>query len=279
MSKHNKKRNVGIVYELLIEHITKNLVEGNKQEAKKATKIVEKYFKKGTELYKEYRLFNALASTNASGTHIVASILNEAKTASKKFDKQKLEKEKSNLIREINYTLNKSVYYTKIDNYRDLGTVQLALNEWRKEDRDIRKLVDYETKIGEIMLKEKKSSIVDTDELASHSDRLVLKLMMEKFNKRHGVSLSGDQKAIVENYVFYHDKNSSKLTEFFDTKKKEVLNRLTLFESETKSKYLLEKIGSVRSKILEVKTDVIDDTSVMKFLSLTQLISEFKKEV
>ena len=58
--KHNKKRNVGIIYELLLKHISTKLLEGNKKDAKIATRLIEKHFKKGTELYKEFRLFNAL---------------------------------------------------------------------------------------------------------------------------------------------------------------------------------------------------------------------------
>jgi len=77
--KHNKKRNVGIIYELLLNYISRNIVEGKNLEAKKASKIVEKHFRKGTELYKEFKLFNALANTEVKNTHVVASILNEAK--------------------------------------------------------------------------------------------------------------------------------------------------------------------------------------------------------
>ena len=73
--KHNKKRNVGIIYELLLKHISTKLLEGNKKDAKIATRLIEKHFKKGTELYKEFRLFNALAKSNITHTHTVASIL------------------------------------------------------------------------------------------------------------------------------------------------------------------------------------------------------------
>ena len=38
--KHNKKRNVGIIYELLLNHISAKLLEGKKSEAKLATKII-----------------------------------------------------------------------------------------------------------------------------------------------------------------------------------------------------------------------------------------------
>ena len=96
--KHNKKRNVGIVYELLLNHISTKLLEGKKREAKTATKLIEKHFKKGTELYKEFRLFNALAKSDITQTHVVASILNEAKIASRNLNERQLEREKSALL-------------------------------------------------------------------------------------------------------------------------------------------------------------------------------------
>ena len=59
--KHNKKRNVGLIYELFLKHMSNCLVDGDIASLKIATKILEKRFAKGTELYKEFRLFNALA--------------------------------------------------------------------------------------------------------------------------------------------------------------------------------------------------------------------------
>lgn len=277
MTKHNKKRNVGIVYELLLQRVSKALIESNKKEAKKVTKIIEKHFKKGTELYKEFRLFNALAKSKISNTHTVASILNEAKIASNKLDEAKLEKEKSNLIRNINYTLGKDFYYEEIKNYRDLGTIQMALNEWRKEDKDIRRLIDLETKVGEIMLRENKaleSASLD----ASHADKLVLKIMTEKFNQHYG-ELTSDQKLIIKNYVFFSGKDNQFLKEFFDNKQKEVLVSLDTFEDNSDNKYLLKKVDQVRHKINEIKTTEIKDDTVVKFLSITKLIEELEKGV
>ena len=195
MTKHNKKRNVGIVYELLLNYISSNLIESNEKNAKKATKIIEKHFKKGTELYKEFRLFNALAKSKVNSTHAIASILNEAKIAASSLNIHKLDKEKSKLIRDINYNFAKDFYYSDIKNYRDLGTIQLALNEWRKKEKDIKKLIDYETKIGEIMLNQDSivSEAIENNVNASHSDRLVLKIMTEKFNKRYNEELTTDQ--------------------------------------------------------------------------------------
>tara|TARA_R110000803_G_scaffold95878_2_gene163966 strand:+ start:533 stop:1369 length:837 start_codon:yes stop_codon:yes gene_type:complete len=277
--KHNKKRNVGIIYELLLKHICTKLLEGKKKEAKKTTKLIEKHFKKNTELYKEFRLFNALAKSNITNTHTVASILNEAKIASNNLDNKLLERQKSALLKDINYNItDKDFYYRSIADYRDLGSVQLALNEWRKKDKDVKRLVDLEVKLGELMLREKgKANEQKYD--ASHSDRLVLKIMTEKFNRRYGEELSSDQKRIIEGYVFLSDKEPAKLQKFFAEKKTEALASLDIFEDRSKNKYLLAKLDEVRKKIEELPSNIVDDVNVIKFLTLTKMISETKKEM
>jgi len=277
--KHNKKRNVGIIYELLLKHISTKLLEGNKKDAKIATRLIEKHFKKGTELYKEFRLFNALAKSNITHTHTVASILNEAKIASRKLNKETLEKEKSLLLKDINYKIaDKDFYYRSIADYRDLGVVQLSLNEWRKKDRDIKKLVDLEVRLGELMLRDK-NKVNEHKYDASHSDRLVLKIMTEKFNRRYGEELTTDQKKIIEGYVFLSDKNPSQLQEFFKVKKQEALVGLENFEDTSNNKYLLSKLDEVREKIASLPVKDINDQNVVKFLTLTKMISEIKKEL
>jgi hypothetical protein len=276
--KHNKKRNVGIIYELLLGNITSNLLEGNKRQAKLTTRIIEKHFKKGTELYKEFRLFNALSKSQISNTHIVASILNEAKIASRNLNEKKLEQEKSKLLKDINSKINnKEFYYKNIPDYRELGLVQLALNEWRKKDRDVKTLVDLETRLGELLLKEK-SNKLDSEVSMQHSDRLVLKLMTEKFNKAYGKKLNSDQKTIIENYIF-HQNNPKKLVEFFKQKKNQTLNALDSFEDITNNKHLLSKLDSVKHKILNLNENNVNDENIIKFLTLTKLISEIKKEI
>ena len=277
--KHNKKRNVGIIYQLLLTHISTKLLEGQKRDAKIATKLIEKHFKKGTELYREFRLFNALANSDITHTHRVASILNEAKTASRNLNQNKLESEKSNLLRDINYKINdKTFYHRSISDYRDLGLVQLALNEWRKDDRDIKRLVDFETRLGELMLREK-NKINEEKYDASHSDRLVLKIMTEKFNQRYGEELTSDQKTIIESYVFLSDKKPQKLQRFFEEKKIEALGSLENFEETSDNRYLLSKLDEVKNKIESLPTDKINDMSVVKFLTLTKMINEIKKEL
>ena len=101
MTKHNKKRNVGLIYELFMRHISTLLITDRKSEVKKATKIIESRFKKGTELYKEFRIFNALINSDIMSRETASNALNIAKNAVLSIDEKKLQREKSLLIKEI----------------------------------------------------------------------------------------------------------------------------------------------------------------------------------
>ena len=279
MTKHNKKRNVGIIYELFLKHMSDALINGDIKKVKKATSILEKRFAKGTELYKEFRLFNALAQTTASDTHIVASILTEAKQAARNCNIQKLNKEKSDLIRDINYKINdKKFYYRSIENYRDLATIQVVLNEWRdKTTGNIQKLIEFESKVGELLLRKKNKITIDEEISrlnASDSNKLVFKIMTEKINSKYGNDLSHNQKEIIRNYALYAGKNNKRLVEFLEDRKANALMLLENFEDKENNKILIEKVDNVRTKITSLSTKSINDDSIIKFLTITKLISE-----
>ena len=282
MTKHNKKRNVGIIYELFLKHMSSCLIAGDIRKVKKAAAIIEKRFAKGTELYKEFRLFNALAQTTASDTHIVASILTEAKSAARNCNIQKLNKEKSDLIRDINYKVkDENFYYRSIENYRDLATIQVMLNEWRNKDSgNIQKLIEFESKVGELLLREKKKIDIDEESMrlkASDSNKLIFKIMTEKINTKYGSELTQNQKEIIRNYTLYSGKDSKRLVEFLKDKKAEAIRLLENFEDKEQNRILIEKVDYVRSKIVSMDPSKVNDNSIVKFLTVTKLISELSQ--
>ena len=91
---HNKKRNVGIIYEQLLRTMAASLVSDNNKKYKAALGIVRKHFSPGTQLYKEFRLFNAMVKTTVDKESLATRILKEAKTAALDFDSEQLRKEK-----------------------------------------------------------------------------------------------------------------------------------------------------------------------------------------
>tara|TARA_B100000674_G_scaffold489222_1_gene502817 strand:+ start:2756 stop:3619 length:864 start_codon:yes stop_codon:yes gene_type:complete len=279
-NKHNKKRNVGIIYELLLRHMSNCLIEKDYKNLSIATKLIEKRFHKKSELYKEFRLFNAIANTHIDKTELISGVLTEAKAACKNINKAKLIKEKSALIKDINYNIkDRNFYYRNIPNYVDYANIQNLLNEWQKINPSITKLVEFESKIIDWLKKPKESSslnnISETLENNNKSDKLVFKIMSEKFNKKYN-SLNAMQKEIIKNYAFYKEKNSNLLKETLVENKKMCLKEIDLFEKNNSNKFLSNKINTVKDKIMELNTDSIDEKSIVKFLTLTNLLVELK---
>ena len=132
--KHNKKRNVGLLFAQLSQSVSESMVEGDIDKANKALSIVKRHFNPGTELFKEFRLFRAIVATSVPSDSLASSIIGEAKAASKKIDTRLLKQQKSALIKDINYNLKEETFYDRrVSDYKIFATVQTLLSEWRNE--------------------------------------------------------------------------------------------------------------------------------------------------
>jgi len=282
MSKsHNKKRNVGVIYELLLRNISECLIRDDKPSAQKALNIIERKFKNGTELYREFRLFNALIRSTVSSSSVAAAILTEAKQAARRCDESLLNREKSLLIREINHNLNDpKFYYRRIPEYKMYATIQTLLNDWRKgDDANFSRVIQYESKVAENLLEQK--DVPDINDGANPDvNSLVVNIMTEKINKRYSGKINGEQRDLIRDYVFSISNNKdikikSKLTGVKDN----ILSDLKLFREKTNNKILLEKIDTVSKKLISESFDKVNDESISRFLVLIQLRQELKESL
>ena len=276
---HNKKRNVGIIYELLLRNVSDNLIEGKTKEAQKALDIIQKRFDKSTELYKEFRLFNALAKSTVSNTAIAAAILNEAKNAARNCNQKSLSYEKSMLIKDINYNLkDESFYRRRIPEYKIYATIQTLLNDWRQEDRsDLSRMIQYESLVAQHLVEEK-GSIDISDVTNPDVDGLVVKIMSEKINKKYGSVLTPDQKSILQEYVFsMSEENEERIVKKLLEVKDSVLRDLESFKVYTTNNTLLQKISEVEKKIISESSGNVSDESISRFLVLVKLKEEIKE--
>jgi|TARA_R110000824_G_scaffold41100_4_gene122610 hypothetical protein len=197
MAKHNKKRNVGLIHEQLVKYVAGALIKKDNQSAESAIQMIVKHFKPKSELYKEFRLFNAMINMPVGSKSLAERVLNESREAAKTHDAQKLRKEKSLLIKDINTRLSEaqSLYDIKIDNYRLYATVQSVLNEWRGRGKlDLTAKASYEEKVVEWLSREDKLTSLSSDK----ADPLVQKMMFEKFEKKYKDYFSEDQKNLLE---------------------------------------------------------------------------------
>jgi hypothetical protein len=100
--------------------------------------------------------------------------------------------------------------------------------------------------------------------------------MTEKINNKYK-DMHSDQKEIIKMYAFYRVDNRPKLLEFLSKQRLECVNELNKFKKNNENKFLNENINNVKIKIQNLDTENIDDVSIVKFLTLTKLINEFKR--
>lgn len=275
MSNHNKKRNVGIIYEQLILRAASAMIDNDTKTAETCSRIIKRYYRPGTEIFKEHRLFKALVDTTVKTENVGLRIMQEAKRGSQMFSTSQLDHEKSSLIREINKSINDPHFFDQtVKNYRLYATVQTLLNNWRNDDEsNITKVVQYEQKLLE-WLQSDKAQMPNLNELTeTRVSPLSVKIMNEKFEKKWASKLNETQRALIRDYV--HGKVDQASLESIKNRALRGINRL---KESTESQVLLEKIDNVRRNVESIDASKLDDTGIVKFMHLTHLYQELESK-
>ncbi len=274
---HNKKRNVGIIYEQLLTTVSTALVEKDQTKANKALTIIRSHFSPGTELYKEFRLFNALMKTYVKSDALASRIISESKSAAVSHDSKALDREKSKLIKEINYTLGKDDFYkTPVKEYKILATVQSLLNDWRKPSFDVTRRVTYESKIHEWLTTEKSDLQISKMKTPDIND-LTVKLMRESFNKKFGGALNENQKELIRALVFDGDLDEAayaEITVMMSEQKQSAISLLNEYKVQCESEHVKSKIPKVLNLLESLDASDTSDQNIIKCLSVTRLCDE-----
>jgi hypothetical protein len=282
---HNKRRNSGLMYEFLIKTIAQSLVEGDQKKSSTALKILKKYYKKGTQLYKELRLINALVRTTVSSENVATSILSEAKKASQNYNVEKLDKEKSYLIRQVNHFLSDESFYSQhIDTYKMYATAQSLINQWRLPDskKSISETAEYEDRLTKWLISEKpeNSSEITMEDISSGTSNLLVNVMTKKINDKYSSSLSHEQRDILKEYAFSNisnDKNS--LIQKLNQKKSETITAIDKYLSEDNSEnvFISEKLLKAKESILKEDLERVSDKLITKFMLYINLKNEINE--
>jgi hypothetical protein len=269
---HNKKRNTGLLYEQLIRYIARAMLENNDSVAKTATSVLQSHFSSGTELRKEFEVFDAFANAKNLSEHIASRAIESAKNVSQKIDNVKLRNEKAALIKEVNHKFGKDkIFSQRIPNYRFYATVQTLMNDWRT-DTVTKRTLQYENKLlGHL----KEELVLEAVEKTPDVNNLTVKLMTEKFNKKYSDTLSKEQSLLIREYVFSSSTgNFKQLHSLLEHIKTNTIESIKKYSKVCDNAVLNEKIQSVLAQINELKTDEISDGTLAKFMLATKLMNE-----
>jgi hypothetical protein len=286
--KHNKKRNIGLLYEFFTRFIGKAILENRDNDIVKAKTLLKKHLNRGTDLYKELKLFKVLSEANVSNREQALHLINRVREAVKYQSQARLELEKTSLIHEVNSNLNADLFFEEsITDYKKLGVIQVLLNTWRDEtlkESVVGETVYLEEKLIDFMTnnKSKDDSQQALQMTTEDVDRLVVNLMTEKVNKKYS-NLNEEQKDVIRLYVFSKDDAQVKesLVEKLSGIKNKFLAVLPAHRHEFENdKVLIDKLSEVKNTLLKEYSDFssVNDDMVGFYLGLSKLEHEVKSK-
>jgi hypothetical protein len=276
--KHNKLRNTGILFELLVRQITADTLSGSES---KAVNILKKYFTK-TELGREYKLYELLNKNNKLNESKANVIINTIVETSKQLNKSALRRQKYNLIKEIgnNYNLE-DFFKTKIPNYKVYASLYTLLEIYSEEKAiNPEQVISNKINILEHLTSSKISEKEVKDnvfEELKHQDKdvriLTYKILLEKFNSKY-TNLNINQKLVLKEYINSVD-NTPKLKEFYNTKINDIKRNIIILAEKVTDKATQIKLKEIPNLLVELnKNQQVDSEHVLNLLQYYELVEE-----
>ena len=280
MIKHSKYKNTGVLFELLVRQSTSDLMSNVDS---KAVKIFKKYFT-NTELSREYNLYSTVLNAPKLNESKAEVLVNTIIEQAKKLDREKLDKEKYNLIREIkkHYELD-NFFKAKIDAYKVYDSVYTLIeNQLSSVMNDTKQIITNKLSLLEHITKEtlterKVASKVVEEFMKEDKEIRVLayRILVEKFNEKYS-SLSAEQRDLLKEYI-NNISDTKKLKTYLNTRLLEVKTEITGFKETTKDKVLKIKLNEVLNFIKPIAVnESIKDEVLIGLMQYYQLISELK---
>jgi len=286
--KHNKIRNTGILFELLVRKITSDTLDNRSNDT--AVKLMKEYFNSKTELGKELILYRSFFNAQQLSETKAFELLNVLISQRKKLNEIALNTQKYKLIREIknNYDL-KEFLNARIPSYKVYASVYKVFDSVVNEIQDFNeiegmveaKFTIVEHLSGKMISKEIKNDTVLYETVKGQEEDLRLltyKILMEKFNQKY-VGLNDRQKDLLREYI-YNVSNSVALRTYATNMAKELVKEIKLKLPRLDNKITKIKLAEVVVQLEKIKTvQIVKEnhmTALLIALEITKTLDTLK---
>ena len=281
-NKHNKIKNIGVLFELLTRQITSDTING--RDNSPAIQIVKEFFKVNTNLSKELNLYKALQEQKYKKETKADKFIDVVVTEHTKISKPKLKREKYNLIKEIKSHYNLDDFFkSRVSNYRLNASIYTLLESQNNikalNPKTLIKcryfLLEHITDGNTSKVKRGETLIKEYSKQDKDLRLLSYKILLEKFNSKYG-KLSLGQRNLLKAYI-NNISNTSTLKKHISeevTKINKVLKALT---KKVKDNVVKIKLQEVQQQLSIIPKDrVVKDTHLVSLLRSYNLVSELK---
>lgn len=280
--KHKKKRNVGITYRLITSEITKNLINENTQLASRFLKIIKKRFRPGTQLNKELSLYNSLLSEGLRSDAVALRLIDDVIAESAKINQSLLNEEIDALNKDLHF-LKPGIFDDHVNDYKEYASAYHIIKHSHKlsESTTIAEFAQCKDVILNRLRREQREESDIQLEHNIQTSRLIMSKMMSKLNEKYGDKLNGVQKRLLREYAFSITRDSnSKLYEALQSVRGDLLTSIDSFINESGNligEEVVSELKTLKETVVSENLNVVDDTTITRFLSYIDLIEECKR--
>jgi hypothetical protein len=277
--KHNKFRNTGVLFELLVRQIASDTLANTDS---KAVKIVKKFFH-NSELAKEHKLYHTILTAPRLSEGKAEVLVNTTVDMAKKLNKEQLLKEKYNLIKEVkkHYDLE-SFFKSKVNNYNVLAAAytlfEVAMDNKFVEPKQvvINKLTILEHITKKQLIKEEVTEVATELNKEDKNVRLLAyRMLIEKFNSKYA-NLSTRQKSVLKEFI-NNISNPEHLKVYINENLNKVKTELTTLVKQVDDKTTQIKLNEVITLIKPISPkSSVKDEHLVTLLQYQQLAEEIK---
>jgi hypothetical protein len=276
--KHNKFKNSGILFELLVRQITNDALSGKESPA---VDILKNNFVQ-SELGKEYKLYETLFKQTQISETKANIIIEEVLKASKKLNRSTLRRDKYNLINEIKKHYDLEEFFKhKLPNYKSQAALYTLIEVYNNQESTnpeqvISNKITLLESLTKLPVKEKEIREDVLNEFKNYDKDLRLltyQVLLEKFNGKYG-SLNDSQKLVLREFINTVD-NPTRLKEFYNQKIVEVKSQLSESIKNVSDKVTQIKLIEISSLITEAdKNTKVSNDDIVNLLQYYSLVEE-----
>lgn len=279
--KHNKVKNTGILFELLVRKIATDVLDGKSDSF--AVRVVREHFHPKSELGKELQLyrtfFNAPKLSESKAFNMLDLVVQRRKSLNEKL----LTAQKFLLIKDIKENCDLKQFLTgRVPSYKVYASVY-KLFESTEEIMDIQDVVKSRFLVVEHLkgeLKEeqiiKESSYADALREQDEEIRyLSYKFLLERFNEKYS-NFNDKQKALLREYI-NKGTDITVFRKYVITESNELVKLITKRMSRVKNEVTQIKIKEVVTQLNSIQTKpMIKENHITALLIAYQLLQEME---
>ena len=277
--KHNKQKNVGVLFEILNHAVLTEVSKNNPTKAHKLFSLLRENFVKSTEISKAYKIYSQFLYSEARNYYFASRFVeNLKKEFNTTVESEKLGAELSILMEALSQVANKKeLLKIKIPNYKTLASFHIKLHE---DDQYLtsRETLQLDESLFEHLIENQEAKRVrerrgrfegetNFSLEEAQTGKLSLILAIQKFDEAYKHLLTKEQKNYLVKYYTSSDSNEFKkwICEKVDGLLDEVSDKALTIEDEK----IKEKIGLVTEKLKGIAKQPAVTTSNLKDILLS----------